>query len=355
MFEPDVHSTSLILWKEVNVDRRLEICDILKRHYRHIVAGVQVIHQVEESSVRSENYRVAYTPMRRGSDPYLLVRRNILNTPDELRAGTLVMEYLRGQDILVPELMPTCDGDTFVQHNGSYWQVFAFQSGDHFAGADAQLVEVVKTIARMHVVLRGFPMKDVVPRIDDIIGPLDAGYWDRIHDLRGENGFERMLRTRKRSIIDGVLAVADALKAISQAEEVNHGDIHPHNILIPWDGGLPVIIDFGNLFLADQRHDLAMGLHRLVRQCIVHQRKPWQEGLDRGIGLFLETQMGVEPLCESCIRALPLFGEALLFRKMAHNFGLYMEGKRDWQGCLAQFQRFFVFLNEVREIAKVMA
>ena len=47
--------------------------------------------------------------------------------------------------------------------------------------------------------------------------------------------------------------------------------------------------------------------------------------------------------------------EALILRKMAYNYRLYMDGKKTADACRAQFQRFFGFLDEVREIAKVMA
>ena len=98
-----------------------------------------------------------------------------------------------------------------------------------------------------------------------------------------------------------------------------------------------------------------MALHRLVRQYIVHQARPWRDSILAGVATFLGAYRTINPSVEQDVRLLPKFMSAMLFRKMAHNLGLYRKGARSWESCLSQWQRFFGFLDEVDAFQTVMS
>ncbi|MFY9463337.1 MAG: phosphotransferase [Candidatus Sungiibacteriota bacterium] len=354
MLEPNNHSRSEIRWKAVDQERQAEIRSLLDRYYAYLIEEVHAIRQVDESGEYSANYAAACT-MRDGGQKNILVRRHILARSEDIINAILVMTYLRVHGLPVPEVIESREDTSFIRRHGSSWQVFEFISAGHyFRGTADDLKTTGQVIARMHAALRSFPMKEDMPHIDYAIGPLSAAWWEQITTLHGENEFETMLRERKAFIQERIVRVRETLDAMPQAEEINHGDLHPYNFLFCGDE-LVGLIDFGNIFRADQRYDVAMACHRLVRQYVVHQGKPWQETLQQGIELFLQAYVSMLPLCDECVRSLPAFDVALILRKMAYNFDLYMRGKRGWQGCLSQFQRFFLFLEETDAIEAVLA
>lgn len=351
MFAHDRHSNQDVRWLPTPIETRIEVWSVLKRHYPNLNNEVHVIHQTGSGS-GGRNYRVTCkTPG--GEDKNFFVQQKLVHTPDEMVIPALVMSHLQSRDVRVPLLIPASHDDTFIWRNGCAWWVFEFMSGDHFFGTDDELTEAAQAITRMHVALRTFPLKDNVRHIDDVIGPLDASYWDDISLLSRENEFEMMLHLRKSMIQEYVMRNTDALAGIPQAEEIIHGDLHPHNFLFPPESS-PAIIDFGVVCRADQRYDIAMACHRLCRQCVVRDGRPWQETLEIYVRLFLEAYASITPLCDYCIRTLPAFAAAFLCRKMAYNFELYMEGKKTPVACHAQFQRFFGFLDEMEALEKLL-
>ena len=353
LFGPNNHSKSEISWKPVDQEREEEIRDLLDRYYSYLVEEARAIRQVDEWQQYSNNYAVACA-LRDGQEKNILVRRHILAGSKEIINAMLVMEYLRMNDLPVPAVIQSREDTSFIRRHGNIWQVFEFiPARYHFRGTADDLTTAGQVIARIHAALRAFPMKGDVPDIYDAIGPLKAAWWEQIASLHGENEFETMLRGRRAFIQERVARVAETLGAMPQAEEINHGDLHPHNFLFCGDE-LVGLIDFGNIFCADQCYDVAMACHRLVRQYIVHEGRPWQEILQQGVELFLQAYVSVLPLCDECVCSLPAFDAALILRKMAHNFNLYRKGVRSWESCLSQWQRFFGFLEEVDAFQTIM-
>ncbi len=334
----------------MDIEKRIEIWNLFRQYY--LPGGdARFIHQAGGGQT-PRNYRLSYSAPN-GSDAYLFLQHSLGGTPESMLNRTLIADHLHACGVRVPQVIPTCHGDTWIRRNGC-WRMFEYIPGDYFSGTDDELTEAAVAVARMHIALRTFSMKEDIRQIDDVIGSLDAVYWDDVSLLHRDNEFELMLHRRKSMIQESVIRVADILAGIPQMETIIHGDMHPHNFLFPKEG-TPAIIDFGVACRADQRYDIAMACHRLCRLCIEKSGQPWQEALDTYARLFLAAYATVVPLCDTCVRTIPVFAEALLLRKMAYNFHLYIEGKKTADACLAQFQRFFGFLDEVREIAKVMA
>lgn len=351
MFEPNNHSKWQVGWKAVSPECFEEIGTVLVDGYS--IHEVESVMQVDEWEHASNNYRVQY--QMAGVSHQILLRRHILQDSESIRASTTLIRHLRHHRIPCPAVLLADGGLRFVEHGGQKWQMFEFVSGDHFRGEENELSQAATLIAKMHEAFDKLSSRRFsAAGIDQAIGPLDTAYWDAIRELEGVNAFERFVIVERSFIREYVGRISDALRQIASKEELIHGDLHPQNFLFP-ERQPCVILDFGNICFADYRYDIAMALHRLVRQFIVHQARPWQDRILGGIAIFLRAYGMVDPSVERHVKLLPAFMAGLLFRKMAHNFGLYRKGARSWESCLSQWQRFFGFLEEVDAFQAIMA
>ena len=153
-----------------------------------------------------------------------------------------------------------------------------------------------------------------MPSIDSVLAPLSNDHWNDAIHLPGYNAFERMVFERRTRIQEEIDRISRAFSTVYLSEAIIHGDVHPQNFLFRC-GHLAAVLDFGVMCLADRWYDIAMALHRLVRQYVVHQKKPWQETLKEGIRIFIEAYASVNPLNRQQIDLLPLFAKAHLLRK----------------------------------------
>lgn len=350
MFKPNDHGKWQVEWKAVPPECFEEICTVLVGGYS--IHEVESVMQVDEWEQASNNYRVQY--QMAGVSHQILLRRHILQGPDEIRASTAIIRHLRHHDVSCPAVLLADGGRRFVEYGGQNWQMFEFVPGDHFRGEEDELSLAATLIAKMHEAFDKLsPRRFPAVGIDEAIGPLNPAYWDAIHELEGVNAFERFVIVERSFIREYLGRISDALRQIASKEELIHGDLHPQNFLFP-ERQLCMILDFGNACFADYRYDIAMAMHRLVRQYVVHQARPWEETLATGIHIFLDAYAGVNSSVRDNVQLLPKFMSALLFRKMAYNFRLYRKGARSWESCLSQWQRFFGFFEEVDAFQTVL-
>lgn len=349
MFELNNHSVWQIGWKNVTAEVYAEVEDLLQQHYA--VNAVDLVEQVDEWEQASNNYRATCDVA--GNAEYILVRRHIVSRPEDIRAAGEVLAHLWQSGVSVPRIISPVDGQSVIMVNGASWQAFDFIAGDHFRGDENQLMQAAAATARMHQALPSFPHKEIVTHVDVVVGPLRVDYWDAILRISGANPFELMLEEQYAFVREKTRDTVEALLAIQEQDDIIHGDIHPQNFLFQ-DDTLAAIIDFGNMARTDQMYDIAMACHRLVRQYIVHAGRPWEDMLADGVRLFLGSYTAAYPLEEARVRLLPAFADALLLRKMAHNLNLYRAGRRVWEESLSQWERFFLFMDEVDAIRTVM-
>jgi len=351
VFEPNVHSKWQVGWKAVSPQCFGEVCTVLGEGYS--TYEVQSVMQIDEWEHASNNYRVQYG--MDGLTHEVLLRRHILQDSGSIRASTTLIRHLRHHRIPCPAVLLADGGLRFVEHGGYNWQMFEFVHGDHFRGEESELTQAATLIAKMHHVFDTIsPQRWNIVGINEAIGPLDQACWGAIHELGGVNDFERFVIVQRAFIHEYVGRASDALRRVAFKEDLIHGDLHPQNFLFP-ECSPCVILDFGNACFADYRYDIAMALHRLVRQYIVHQARPWRDSILAGVATFLGAYRTINPSVEQDVRLLPKFMSAMLFRKMAHNLGLYRKGARSWESCLSQWQRFFGFLDEVDAFQTVMS
>lgn len=352
MFEANAHSKFQVGWKEVSPECFDEVCAVLGENYS--TYNVQSVEQVDEWEQGSNNYRVRY--QLGGIIREFLLRRHIFQDFDSIVVSTAIIRYLRYHAVPTPAVLLADANRRFVERDGQYWQMFEFVSGDHFRGEGDELALAATLIAQMHNAFGTFSDKRQIANINAIMGPLDTAYWDAISLMEGANAFEKLLLKQQAFIQEEVACTSVALSppvlnnismsVYAPEYQVIHGDLHPQNFLFPEGEGC-VILDFGNMCVADQRYDIAMALHRLVRQYVVHQGKPWQETLSEGIGIFLDAYGSADPHVRMDIATLPVFMKGMLLRKMAGNLNHYRKGTRNWENCLSQCVRFLGYIKEV--------
>lgn len=351
MFEPNLHSNWQVHWKAVSPKCSVDICTLLRQSYGF--TGVQSVTLVDEEwQQTSKNYKVVG---QMGDSPYrILVRKNILGDVGVFRLITSISAHLRENLLPTPRILPAVDGKSLVLYKDHYWQVFEFIEGDHFRGKRDELAESAMNIAQMHQALNVFPLRGQIPILNTVLAPLEGNCWDEVARLKGENKLESFLLEKQQFIKEKICEVQSRLATIHKQEDVIHCDLHPHNFLF-FEGRLAAIIDFGQVSIADQENDLAMACHRLVRQYIVHQGKPWQETIADGLNFFLDAYTSVIPMTDQRIVLLPTFTVSLLLRKIVYNFSLYKTGKRSWEPALFQVSRFLAFFEEIDAIETVLA
>lgn len=351
MFEPNDHSKWQVGWKVVSPECFEEVCTVLAQGYS--IHEVQSVMQVDEWEHASNNYRVQY--QIGGLTHEVLLRRHILQNPEGIRVSTALTRHLRHHGVPCPAVLLADGGRRFVEYGGHNWQMFEFAAGDHFRGEEDELRQAAVLSAKMHEVFDKLsPYRFPAWNIDQAIGPLDSAYWDTIRELEEVNAFERFVIVQRSFVHEHVGRVSEVLRHIAYRDQLIHGDVHPQNFLFP-PGQPCLILDFGNICFADYRYDIAMALHRLVRQFVVHQGKPWQDSILGGAAIFLGAYGMVDPSVERHVKLLPEFMRGLLLRKMAYNFGLYQKGARSWESCLSQWKRFFGFLEEVDAFQTIIA
>ena len=350
MFEANVHSKSQVRWKVVSPECSEEVRAVLTECYG--VSGVQSVLQVDEWEQASHNYRVAYRKLG-GASREVLLRRHILQEIDSIRTSTAMIGHLRNHAVSTPAIILANGGRSFVESGGYYWQMFEFFAGDHFRGEEGELSKVATLIARMHHAFDVFPDKRNIGSIDAILAPLDTTYWNSIPAIAGVSPFEGFLREKRAFIREEVARVSCVLPSESQYGVI-HGDLHPYNLLFS-ERQECAILDFGNMCIADQRYDIAMALHRLVRQYVVYQGKPWRETLPEGVRIFLDAYASMDLSVMREMNFLPVFMKGLLLRRIAGNAYHYRKGTRSWENCLSQCTRFLGYLEEVNEIEAILS
>ena len=106
------------------------------------------------------------------------------------------------------------------------------------------------------------------------------------------------------------------LQMAEARRQIVRNSLHPHDTLFE-DGKLRAIIDFEEVGMRELLRDVGHACHRFVRQYVVHQGKPWQETLPRGVKLFLQAYQEENSLLSEELRLMPAFIIDELLRKVA--------------------------------------
>ena len=346
MFEPNNHSKWRIGWNPVSEEKQKEATEVLREFY-----GMEPtsIHQVDEWEQASNNFRIET------SVGFFLLRKNIwIKESADLNLVGEVMDCLRGVGVKIPAIVRTQKGDFFVARGGNLWQLFPFIYGDHYRGEKGELAESVEAVALM---CRTFLEMDKAKfgSIKSTSLSFDDSSWKELSSEFEEedsklNALAKEFRFEIENFAKDILLNFGDEKTFRKS--VVHGDIHPHNFLFE-NGKLRAILDFGNIAWDYIYADIAYACHRLVRQYVVCEGKPFEETLEAGVRIFMDNFLKICPLTTAEIRLIPVFMQRVLLSK------IYLISRRYiWGIFTLNIARFEIgkcvgLLREVEEFKKI--
>lgn len=294
IFGPNNHSKFKIGWRDINNGEAQKIAGLVAAHYDFCPTGV--VQQVDEFEQMSHNFRVEI--QEKLNRKFVLLRKNI-RIKDERTIVTLgiLMTYLGHRGIPIPSAISTKDGQPFFSYNGHIWQLFEFISGDHFRGTSIELTEAARNIAKLHLVLADTQL----PVFDDVqkylVWNLDD--WHNIFRLArlGDSAVDRKVKAHEEFLLEQArLVVEDRNKNAPLTRQWIHADLHPLNTIFLEGGQLKSFLDFEKVYFGELARDVGKACHRLVRQFVVFQEKPWRESLREGVRIFFEEYLKIHPL-----------------------------------------------------------
>lgn len=346
MFAPNNHSDSVIVWRGVSPEIEKIVPQILKTHYG--ISEIGEIVQVGALEVQSNNFRVAY--VHQGKKMQILVRKHIQRgTLGDIDFANHLIHFLSEEGVLVPQVISSKDGASFVEIEGVFWQVFSFIPGNYYAGSSSELSQAAAGIARLHKALSKLSnVKQpsapawVIPTAAEFEPIFNAAK----NDKRPIGTLIRDYQDQIEVFINAFSAHQDSIEKI--ALQFIHSDLHPHNFLFD-QGKLAAILDVADIRKGFRAADAASGCHRLVRQFIVASGKPWQEVLTEGLRTYIEAYHTRFPLSTIELNLFPEFMSLALLRKIKGNIKKLYDKKPEWTEAVAhnEFLKQMSLLEEV--------
>ncbi len=92
--------------------------------------------------------------------------------------------------------------------------------------------------------------------------------------------------------------------------------------------------------------DIANACHRLVRQFIVCQQKPYAKTLCPGVQKFLQNYRLIRPLFREDEMLIPIFFREVLLLKLCNALKHYLDGAYSQDAAHEQITRFLGLLDE---------
>ncbi len=355
LFSPNSHSKPEITWKPVIGELRGFIVALLLKEYG--ISSIENVEQVNAWEVRSNNFRI--TRVEGGHAKQLLLRKHIQHaTLAAIAAVDEVLSHLSNGGIKVAKALPTKNGGQVVESEGAFWQLYPFIPGDYFEGTKDQLTEAATQISKLHqalsVLVPSDNLKVLLNTRPDV--PLTAMQLKRFLDKATDDGECSSLFKQYFDFLSVQAEEVESLhsKTVSP-KQVIHADLHPHNLLFESDT-LTAILDFGDIRSHYRAFDAAGGAHRLIRQFVIAEGKPWQESLREGSTLFWDAYQFVFPLSKEDESTIPVFMKMAILRKTQGTLTNYYGGKAGWTDTLAysELLKQLTLLHEAVAIEKTI-
>lgn len=257
-------------------------------HWEPVEFGV--VEQFSGLEVNSSNFRVA---TNRGS---WLVKRVPDGVEPELAVGLQLWEWLAGTGYEVPVPIATSGGRLTRREGTHAWSVTQFVPGAFFHGS-AELEATARAIARIHVALQSPPSSVRL-----------SNRWDYQFDdgdelLRAASREKTAWTAEFGALTAQRLAKFANSSAISRAnetrdgwchdEQVSHGDLHPHNVLVDEDRPVAVV-DVESLVVIPVLIAYAFARFKLVRQAVSAEALELPAAVLRAQELSLKFRRAVE-------------------------------------------------------------
>jgi len=233
---------------------------------------IKDIQQIKGNEINSNNFK---TETKSGC---VLIKRVIAqNNISELRRCIELSRWLYSNNIPVPKIVPSLDGNLIVTQNGCPWIVFEFVEGNFFSGGTIKGLESAGyMIGKLHRVLKKAP-KGIRPKIR--INYLEGDEDKILNELsRLKNQWSTIFGERYVSLLkrnwDQILSVNNLIHKKKEMmagirNQVSHNDLHPHNILV--DGNeVSAFLDFDSFKVTNVYISLAYSIYKLIKQHFVN-------------------------------------------------------------------------------------
>ncbi|MCA9213259.1 MAG: phosphotransferase [Planctomycetales bacterium] len=191
---------------------------------------------------------------------------------------------------IIPRLVKSMDGKTFVEERGRFWELSAWVAGEpsfHFAPNDAKLISAMETLAKIHnaaAELRCLCKQDVSPGL--LLRRNLADRWTRDAILKLASSIDESypeLTQVCRRILDHAFHLTDACRDI--LAQVGDGSLQLipclkdiwHDHVLFTNDAVSGIVDFGAMQVDTPTGDIA----RLIGSLVEDNQCHWQLALEK--------------------------------------------------------------------------
>ena len=220
------------------------------------------LRQIDAAEISSNNFRV---DLANGHS--MLLRRAIRFT-DDTQQGKLIKiwQQLEAANINLPHLddRHTESLPFLVGPDEQKWLMYEFIDANHYLrGSEEEIKNAAREICKMHTVFRTIHQCKPVPHQQK----LSLHRFQHLVRLAQESNDEySQLICNQAAVIEQVIHKVEKYQLPSD-EQLIHGDLHPHNMLI---GEKFWLVDFDAMKYGHLCSDIAFAMHRLVRQGVFH-------------------------------------------------------------------------------------
>ena len=241
--------------------------NLLLIHYPQLGNLIGQVYQSGSIELNSNNFLVDVGQNR------LIVKRIPIAriNRDNLMRQIMLSNWLSRKGLPVPFLYESVTGNLSVEIGGWIWCVLDFVDGEHFHGAEDELMDAVNIIKRLFLVLCDVPDDLIVKQQINPPGETDQklvmdlekfhGKWPSLFGTEHAALIERALPEMKKNL-KAILSCRDALL---EGMGLCHIDMHPHNLIVR-DGRVVAILDYASYLTAPVEVMIAFNVFKLLRQ-----------------------------------------------------------------------------------------
>lgn len=352
LFTPNNHSRYKIRWKKITPILSDVLKNIIQEGYGWDVSGD--ILEVDEWERMSNNFRLKVKKGNRVKE--VLLRRHIqLTDVASMELIDSLLLYLRKKQLHVPEVIHSLTGNSVYRQNGKFYQLYNFIAGDHYRGTTEELKQIVKEIAKLHIVLKDCPFEKEISKKPHVLPVWTKEGWNKIflEARRGDSREDSTIYSLESFLRTNIRLVSSKLNNLDRVRiQVIRGDLHPHDTLFH-DGVFRSFLDFEGVRMGELIRDVGNACHRFVRQYIVFQGKDWKIQLKEGLSIFLTEYRKINALNARELELLPVYISDEVLRKLYKDLMLYYQKGNRANIENGELEKKLILLHEAYEISKV--
>jgi Ser/Thr protein kinase RdoA (MazF antagonist) len=337
-FQPDKFTDPSPKFTEATPVGTDHVCQVLEQ-YQPRVGALSEVHQiggvsVEKTGLIQANASIFLLSTAEGE---FILKRNLRSDIVESLASQLkLLDWLGIQDLPVPTLVKTTNGDLATLFDGDWWYMTSFIFGDYFSGRELEIEEVGSDLGRFLSVLSSRPEELTLNRRrPEFFTPVEHRIFSKTEDARGD--WSSVFGSANAEALDSgwQMLSSNFGELVNKSNyfktfgiHTSHLDLHPHNVLIG-DNSLAAVLDFDACYEIPLELSVGFATAKLMKR--VGTRLRQEDSLDRLVdqtGLFLSGLARSIPAVASDRAALKLFAKAETMRRFLSMCNRHFEGQK---------------------------